>query len=222
MIPPTSIDGTDITGATIDGTDVQEITVDGQTVFSPSFLPYGFEDNILTDKFTGNLNPFQISTTRAIEGSRSLFVNSDPGGDKVLPKMYSNIGNVITPGETYQIRFYQEDNASNFHVGGPDINNNYGVQINTGDNGLPGGVISVANNGSTSFLGDPGFDAPRDEWGFIEIDWPFVGQFTVTILDASQNVFYQETINDSSHSGGGFGFGTHETPDFYWDDLKVI
>jgi len=31
---PTSIDGTDITGATIDGTDVQEITVDGQTVFT--------------------------------------------------------------------------------------------------------------------------------------------------------------------------------------------
>jgi outer membrane protein assembly factor BamB len=34
MMPPTSIDGTDITGATIDGTDVQEITVDGDTVFS--------------------------------------------------------------------------------------------------------------------------------------------------------------------------------------------
>jgi hypothetical protein len=32
--PPTSIDGTDITGATIDGQDVQEITVDGQTVFT--------------------------------------------------------------------------------------------------------------------------------------------------------------------------------------------
>jgi len=31
--PPTSIDGTDITGATIDGTKVQEITVDGDTVF---------------------------------------------------------------------------------------------------------------------------------------------------------------------------------------------
>jgi len=31
---PTSIDGTDITGATIDGTDVTEITVDGQSVFS--------------------------------------------------------------------------------------------------------------------------------------------------------------------------------------------
>jgi len=34
MIPPTSIDATDITGATIDGTDVTEITVDGQTVFT--------------------------------------------------------------------------------------------------------------------------------------------------------------------------------------------
>jgi len=34
MMPPTSIDGTDITGATIDGTEVQEITVDGQTVFT--------------------------------------------------------------------------------------------------------------------------------------------------------------------------------------------
>jgi hypothetical protein len=37
--PPTSIDGTDITGATIDGQDVQEITVDGQTVFSAGTLP---------------------------------------------------------------------------------------------------------------------------------------------------------------------------------------
>jgi len=34
MTPPTSIDGTDITGATIDGQDVQEITIDGQTVFA--------------------------------------------------------------------------------------------------------------------------------------------------------------------------------------------
>jgi len=34
MMPPTSIDGTDITGATIDGTDVTEITVDGDTVFT--------------------------------------------------------------------------------------------------------------------------------------------------------------------------------------------
>jgi len=34
---PTSIDGTDITGATIDGTDVTEITVDGDVVFTGGF-----------------------------------------------------------------------------------------------------------------------------------------------------------------------------------------
>jgi len=39
---PTSIDGTDITGATVDGTDVQEITVDGQTVFSAESLPVAY------------------------------------------------------------------------------------------------------------------------------------------------------------------------------------
>jgi len=32
--PPTSIDGTDITGATIDGQDAGEIPIDGQTVFA--------------------------------------------------------------------------------------------------------------------------------------------------------------------------------------------
>ena len=46
MIPPTSIDGTDITGATIDGTDVQQITVDGDVVFSagPSNLPVAYSN----------------------------------------------------------------------------------------------------------------------------------------------------------------------------------
>ena len=47
MIPPTSIDGTDITGATIDGTDVQEITVDGDVVFSASLDP----NTVLTDRW---------------------------------------------------------------------------------------------------------------------------------------------------------------------------
>jgi len=50
MIPPTSIDGTDITVATIDGTDVQEITVDGDVVFSaepalPSSMVHRYKMN---------------------------------------------------------------------------------------------------------------------------------------------------------------------------------
>jgi hypothetical protein len=46
MMPPTEIDGTDITGATIDGTDVTEITVDGQTVFSAGSLPVAYSNLI--------------------------------------------------------------------------------------------------------------------------------------------------------------------------------
>jgi len=45
-MPPTSIDGTDITGATIDGTDVQEITVDGDTVFSAT-PPVPFQNDLI-------------------------------------------------------------------------------------------------------------------------------------------------------------------------------
>jgi len=43
---PTSIDGTDITGATIDGTDVTEITVDGDVVFSAQNLPVAYSNLI--------------------------------------------------------------------------------------------------------------------------------------------------------------------------------
>jgi len=43
---PTSIDGTDITGATIDGQDVEEITVDGDTVFSAQTFPVAYTDLI--------------------------------------------------------------------------------------------------------------------------------------------------------------------------------
>jgi len=50
MMPPTSIDGTDITGATIDGTDVQEITVDGQTVFSATISPGNLSQIVRPDK----------------------------------------------------------------------------------------------------------------------------------------------------------------------------
>jgi len=56
MIPPTSIDGTDITAATIDGTDVTEITVDGDVVFTSGLANYifdDFNDNDLTRPRTG-------------------------------------------------------------------------------------------------------------------------------------------------------------------------
>jgi len=64
---PTSIDGTDITGATIDGTDVQEITVDGQTVF--------------TSTQPATLHPSAIYRWPLDEGSGSIAANSITNDD---------------------------------------------------------------------------------------------------------------------------------------------
>jgi len=63
MMPPTSIDGTDITGATIDGTDVTEITVDGQTVFEFSAVPFENELHARYDfrEYSGTSNFSDLS-----------------------------------------------------------------------------------------------------------------------------------------------------------------
>jgi len=84
MMPPTSIDGTDITGATIDGTDVQEITVDGQTVFSATQL-FDFEDGTAQGLTINNFDggSFSVgSETNTPSGSFSAN-NIDPGSDNV-------------------------------------------------------------------------------------------------------------------------------------------
>jgi len=90
--PPTSIDGTDITGATIDGQDVQEITVDGDTVFTaaPS-LPNSAvaqwdasalsgNDGDTINTFTDQIGSFDLSgnatlQTNGIGGVQSLSFN---------------------------------------------------------------------------------------------------------------------------------------------------
>jgi len=71
--PPTSIDGTGISGATIDGQEVQEITVDGQTVFE-AIPPGAFElDNYTLQKRAGQVNGSRPNTTHLAfsnDGSR--------------------------------------------------------------------------------------------------------------------------------------------------------
>jgi len=81
--PPTSIDGTDITGATIDGQEVQEITVDGQTVFTaaePKLIARYKFDNTLNDSVGSNdasLNSgSQSFTTDAEVGSHARDYNA--------------------------------------------------------------------------------------------------------------------------------------------------
>jgi len=72
MIPPTSIDGTDITGATIDGTDVQEITVDGQTVFT-AISPFSYFDDFDTNTFSD----YEIYDGTSIDDSNFTIASSE-------------------------------------------------------------------------------------------------------------------------------------------------
>ena len=94
MIPPTSIDGTDITGATIDGTDVQEITVDGDVVFSAApDLPVAYSNLIAwypfdsaeyggsnTDDVTSILSGSGDSTNYSLSPENTAPTYSSSGG----------------------------------------------------------------------------------------------------------------------------------------------
>jgi len=90
MIPPTSIDGTDITGATIDGTDVTEITVDGDVVFSPSLVEDG--DFLYVHGEGGNfrydaITPFDFSnnsTTQYDNNASPGIATVSPNGDTFI------------------------------------------------------------------------------------------------------------------------------------------
>jgi len=104
MIPPTSIDGTDITGATIDGTDVQEITVDGDVVFSaaPTIIE-DFESGNL-NAYSGDKSPYTVQSNEVFNGTFAL----DAASSSNLSKIYSAnpaSGNTPALGDTHEIYF---------------------------------------------------------------------------------------------------------------------
>jgi len=90
---PTSIDGTDITGATIDGTNVTEITVDGDTVFTAETLPVAYSNLVAwypfnssfyggsdADDATALFNSGQSGDSTAYDGTVSGATFQSTGG----------------------------------------------------------------------------------------------------------------------------------------------
>jgi len=74
-MPPTSIDGNDITGATIDGQDVSEITMDGDIVWS------AIPDSVVLDYEDGTVSPWTSNylqiTSDSYEGQYAAEIFSD-------------------------------------------------------------------------------------------------------------------------------------------------
>jgi len=106
MIPPTSIDGTDITGATIDGQDVEEITVDGDTVFSAGIQP--FASYPFDEGSGGTIN--DVIGNNDLTGNGTWIADSDAVGG-------------------FKFEMQNDENISRPNFAELDINNSFSVAL---------------------------------------------------------------------------------------------
>ena len=192
---PTSIDGTDITGATIDGTDVQEITVDGDVVFSGGFDPLiidNFEDapngpygggDTLGDYWTVSnysISDWDRSTTNTIEGNRTLrWISGDEGLQTLVSFDGDGLPNYPSKGQIFSgfVRTDSEDNnpVILFGLDGTATNFNcYGVRLYNFLNEID--ILRFDNAGSVSSsfsttLQDLSITITDDEIYEMEVEW---------------------------------------------------
>jgi len=219
MIPPTSIDGTDITGATIDGTDVTEITVDGQTVFTSALT---FNDAIENDDlsmFQGDTFDYDTVTSKVFDGNRSLSVNNSTGNSNLVndidSMMFSDAGLDRYPvaGDTFE--FYAKPD---YGVGGGNLNLMWGVDSNDPfgsylryymrNRSNSFSFVEEVNNGGNRLSSDVISYSQSEQWYRVEVDWVSSSQVTVRQFDESGNSVGTSNISyGSGYSSGGLGIG---------------
>jgi len=229
---PTSIDGTDITGATIDGTDVTEITVDGQTVFSagppPSVIAqYEFENNGDTSTATDSIgsNNMTISGSGMSFDSNIVKVGSfSLGNDGSNPATESNNSlNIASDGTSNELTIagfvYPDSTGRAFLFGWANDNNNflYATIDETGSNELDCYLqILGTNTKITSGI------VPSSQWYHI----------AVTVNNTDLKIYVDGTEENSTTHGGtpnDMGVGEYVLGerrdqnrrffDGYWDNI---
>jgi hypothetical protein len=216
--PPTSIDGTDITGATIDGQDVQEITVDGQSVFTAGPPPniidnfeetlYDDQGNTLSDIYNGDLSSFNRSTTTPVfEGSYSLKINANNRA------IFSQSGLNAYPsqGDVYSMRLQMGLGGHRVYYGvqsvaSQDFGDFYRILVRPGDDLfqldlLDGGLKTGIGSGSSANIG-------TNEWYELVINWQTDGTHTVTLNNQNGTTNDSFSGSDSTYSSGGIGWGS--------------
>jgi len=215
MIPPTSIDGTDITGATIDGTDVTEITVDGQTVFTAVNTIDDFED--------GNVSEYQVTTGNFAATATAAFTGSF-GGELSAPgttaEVYSDTGlqNYPAPGDTvtgyiqansrYAATWIYTDGSDGWRCAFSTQNNT--VRLGLVENGsfsIPTSTTATVNNG---------------QWYQQVIELDANGQdITYTLKDTSGNTIAGPLNASANLSARGFGWRYADSNELYVDDWII-
>ena len=226
MIPPTSIDGTDITGATIDGTDVQEITVDGDVVFSsgPDFILQPRSNDL--QFFNGDTSDFSIdSNSPVFTGNLSFKFN---GSDSVLASTsgldnYPQVGQrhifyaFLDGGDTAPRVFIYNDDAND-----PRNGDAYEVQLRKIENIV---VINERTNGSGNKGSEFSQFLPVQEWLEVSVLHSANGDLNVVITDngGSGTEIFNKTatgldanITNGAYDTQGIGFRS------FTSDLEVI
>jgi len=217
MIPPTSIDGTDITGATIDGTDVTEITVDGTKVF-PDF------PKVVDDFESGNLNAytntsnFSVTSNTVIQGSNSLELNNPNSNFDMFSDPGDGLANYPQKGDKFSVLIYDEGDGTPIFLFGWDGANQDGYFIFHSVTTEETGIIRV-DSGSATQLFRQSASISANEWYEYEIQWHdgsgslSDNTIQLTIFDIDSNLNRTGQVLTTSVSDGtyatnkGIGFG---------------
>jgi len=170
MMPPTSIDGTDITAATIAGTDVTEITVDGDTVFTAGGPPStnlvhqydaslstnetdDIPDQIGSDDLTGSGSGFESSAQNGLN-----YIEYSGGGSSHGVDFASPLSGPVTISAAIEIRNRDSIGINSEEViwdGRGNTGGGLGLSITSGQFGIRQGINNAAFGPS---------NAPENQW----------------------------------------------------------
>jgi hypothetical protein len=226
--PPTSIDGTDITGATIDGQEVQEITVDGQTVFTSDLTRViemidDFEDNdtttLSTDWDGWNTNNFGSGTSWTAQNS--TVINGNFSGEFESVSSFPEIETVRTSETTNPIQMKIRISAD---VGNSSDRTNLTLK-DASDTRL-GDLVFRDGNGAVEWLGSNvlnSWDANENYTIVFDFDFPndqldiFINgtnEGTFPFLSSVNGVAKVTPSNDTNTSGA--------TRSVFFDDVAEV
>jgi len=218
---PTSIDGTDITGATIDGTDVTEITVDGDVVFSsgPDFLSIvdDFEDGNLNE-YVGATSGFTVQSNEEVfNGSNALKRFDSTGTNRIVSQ--SGLANYPQQGQEFGWFVYVPSASLSSNV----VSQISWGQQSTDGTGTDGYITQIRPAQSKYVLGRGGSSLGNqtnntnvtwsnfaDRWLEERITWDTDGSMTAEIYDGEKDngasLIASLSFSDTTHSSGGIGF----------------
>jgi len=194
---PTSIDGTDITGATIDGNDVQEITVDGDVVFNaapPVTIIDDFETNLSV--WTGDTSQFSLVNNSRV-GNNAVQANAS------IIRIVTSTGKQAVPstGDTHQIWINTDDRSIT----------SMGVQYAHTNSSSTYRVLAEfsqsefrfdTGGGGGSVLHDVSVNYPTG-WILIRMFHDTNGSYSHQLFDTNLNQIVSISGNDTTHISNG-------------------